>query len=160
MRLFNVVFAVVSLLLASGCSTMDVEQLKVSGARPDTRDLTIVVDKTAFNEGGEAVAIENGLKRKFTNSGYRLIGNGLELRARIVKLTRGNTTANYFFGMLAGTDVVELKVELFGQSREQLMSFNVKSEILDKRYADLQSALTEDIPLKVVEQVNSWVSAK
>ncbi len=139
---------------------MEVEQLKVMAERPSTRDLIIQVDKNSFNDAGEAVALENGLKRQLVNGGYRIAENGLELRARIKNLVRGNTFANAFIGLGVGKDAVEVEVELRGKAKELLMSFTVKSEILDKRYDNLNTVLTETLPSKVVKQIQDWVPVK
>jgi hypothetical protein len=160
MRHFRFLFSLLVLSAVVGCTTMEVEQLKVMAARPDTRDLTIQVDKNAFNDAGEAVALENGLKRQFANSGYRIAENGSQLRARIKSLVRGNTFANAFIGMGVGKDAIEVEVELRGKAKELLMSFVVKSEILDKRYDDLNTVLTETLPAKVVKQIQDWESVK
>ena len=94
------------------------------------------------------------------NGGYRIAENGLELRARIKNLVRGNTFANAFIGMGVGKDAVEVEVELRGKAKELLMSFAVKSEILDKRYDNLNAVLTETLPAKVVKQVQDWIPVK
>ena len=40
------------------------------------------------------------------------------------------------------------------------MSFTVKGEVLDKRYADLNTVLTKTLPAQVAKQVQDWESAK
>lgn len=160
MRYLSLLLSLLILSAISGCTTMEVEKLIVKSARPDTRDLNIKVDKNSFNDAGEAVALENGLRRQFVIGGYRVIEDGLELRARIKNLVRGNTLANVFIGMGVGRDAVEVEVELRGKANEILLSFTVKSEVMDKRYADLNTVLTETLPAKVVKQVQDWESVK
>jgi len=55
-RIRTLLFLTVALTM-SGCTTVNVAQMQVMGQRQEIGKLDIHVDKTAFNEGGEAVAL-------------------------------------------------------------------------------------------------------
>ena len=148
------------IFLVTGCTTVNVEQMKVMAPRQDIKGLIINVDKNAFNEEGEAVALENGLRRKFSLHGYRVGEKGHELQARIINISRGSKIANTLVGLGVGKDVVEIEVKILNTENTPLISFNVVGEVLDKRYAEVREMLSDTLPEQVVQRVKSWDYAK
>ncbi len=114
--------------------------------RQEIKTLNVNVDKNTFNGGGEAAALENGLKRNFALHGYRLAENGHELRACIVNLSRGSRITNTIVGLGVGKDVIEIEVKLISQSNATLLSFNIIGEVIDKRYAEVREMLADELP--------------
>jgi hypothetical protein len=148
------------IFLIAGCTTVNVAQLKVMAPRQEINGLRINVDKHSFNEEGEAVALENGLKRKFNLHGYRVGEKGHELQARIINISRGSKIANSILGLGVGKDVVEIEVKILNTENMPLISFNVVGEVLDKRYAEVREMLSDTLPEQVVQRVKSWGYAK
>lgn len=156
MHITKAILLFIATLLISGCTTVNVGQMQVMSPRQEIKTLNINVDKNAFNEGGEAVALENGLKRHFARHGFRLSENGHELHARIVNLSRGSKIANTLVGLGVGKDVIEIEVKLINQSNATLLSFNIIGEVIDKRYAEVREMLADELPEKIVERIKSW----
>lgn len=150
----------VTTLAITGCTTVNVAQMQVMAPRQEIKELNINVDKNSFNEGGEAVALENGLKRHFSLNGYRLAESGHSLNARIVNLSRGSKIANTLVGLGVGKDAIEIEVKLINKSNDTLISFNVIGEVIDKRYAEVREMLADSLPEEIVGRIKTWGGVK
>lgn len=117
--------------------------------------LSVIVDQSNNNERGEALTLQNGLVRELRSAGYRVGEGGLSVTARIREVGRGNTFANVAGGMGAGSDHVDVDVEVADEAGKQLMAFTVRGKAVDKRYRELSEVLAEDVPRKIREEIQS-----
>jgi len=156
MHLKSVFGVLLSSLALLGCTAVNIERMKILSPPQAVSDIEVHVDKNAFNESGEAVTLESGLKRHLALHGYRLAEGRHRLDARIVKLKRGSTAANTLIGLGFGKDEVEVEVRLSNTSGEMLIAFDVSGAVVDKRYADMREMLLDELPEKIVEKISSW----
>jgi hypothetical protein len=140
----------------AGCSTtpVTVKDVAVTRPLPASNKVMLVVDTSSNNERGEAAALEAGLTKELRRGGYVLEKGGLTVHAKIVELHRGSTIANVLTGVLAGTDYADVAVAIDDPTGRRLMSFTVRGEALDKRYRQLDQALSENVPASIREELD------
>ena len=140
---------------AAGCSSsVQVNEVKIDEApAASPAKVVIEVDLTKNNEQGEAVTLENGLKREFRSAGYEVLPGNLTVRCEIVELHRGSTVANVLIGLGAGGDHADIRVQVVDSSGSQRMSFLVRGSVHDKRYRELHEVIGQYVAHRIVEEV-------
>lgn len=153
----RLVVLLASCALATACSsTANVKSIHVASAPPaSATTFAVSVDQSKNNDRGEALTLQNGLLREFRSAGYQVGEGGLSVTAQIREVDRGNTFANVAGGMGAGSDHVDVDVQVKDGAGKQLMAFTVRGTAVDKRYRDLSEVLTEDLPRKIREEIQS-----
>lgn len=146
-----------SCALATACSsTANVKSIRVASAPPvSATTFAVSVDQSKNNDRGEALTLENGLRREFRSAGYQVGDGGLSVTAQIREIDRGNTFANVAGGMGAGSDHVDVDVQVTDRAGRPLMAFSVRGTAVDKRYRDLSEVLTEDVPRRIREEIQN-----
>lgn len=159
-RAFSRALLVPAIVLATAsataaCSTTPVTVKDVTVARPipASNKVVLIVDTSVNSERGEAAALEAGLTRELRSAGYVFEKGGLTVHARIVEIHRGSAIANAVGGALAGTDHADVAVAVDDPAGKRLMSFTVRGEALDKRYRQLDQALSENVPVSIREEL-------
>lgn len=155
------VVIVVSLSLAmvfalGGCSSSATTRNVVAQSpTPRTNKLSIRVEKSTNDVRGESTALENGLIREFRSAGYDVGEPGIVVRASLGRIERGSTIVNVVGGLGMGSDEADVAVLVEDAGGRPLLSFVVHAHAIDKRYRQLDQVLSEEVPRKIRQQLES-----
>lgn len=141
--MFRIAASGLVVVFLAGCAlTIRDSEMSITNAPPaNSQAILITVETPVPNIQGDQYTLLVALRKEFTASGYRLESGGLILRATITRLHRGNNMLNLLLQLGLGSDVIDVRVEVSDTNGTSYMTFLVRGEVLDKRYAEMSEVI-------------------